>query len=129
MEKFLSRSKIVEIKEQPEKLLTGGEWDSLNKQIWVAYTSNQQTEEIYIKKVNLWRYLYIFIRVSFISIFFIFVRQLSLITFCGNRTIFFSIFSGVFFCQPLIIFAFFIVSKTIILCEVRNFLRKFHERV
>lgn len=67
MGKFLARAKLVEIQDEPENLIMGSEWDPLSKQLWTMYSSNQQTQQIYIKKVNLWQYLYTYIRVRRIS--------------------------------------------------------------
>lgn len=65
IERFLSRSSIVEIRGHPSELITGNEWDTLSHQIWEYYLNMQQTEKTYKNKIMLWKYLYTFIKTLF----------------------------------------------------------------
>lgn len=41
----------------------GSKYDTLSQEIWDKFVKSQQTEETFRKKMNLWRYLYITIKV------------------------------------------------------------------
>lgn len=62
LERFFSRSGIVEIQGLPSDLLKGNDWDKLTCQVWDYYLKTQQTEQMYKNKIMLWKYLYTFIR-------------------------------------------------------------------
>lgn len=63
-DRFLARAHLVQVKAPPENLLNGGKWDKLSQMVWDKFIGAQQSEETYKKKMYLWRYLYICIRVS-----------------------------------------------------------------
>lgn len=46
------------VKDEPKDLLCGSKWDPISKDIWNKFTSSQQSEHMYNKKIQLWRYLY-----------------------------------------------------------------------
>lgn len=62
-DRFLARSHLVEVKIAPTALLNGSKWDTLSQMVWDQFFVNQQTEETYKKKMYLWRYLYLCVRV------------------------------------------------------------------
>lgn len=64
-DRFLARSHLVEVTHTPEDLLNGSVWDRLSGDIWSKFMLNQQTENVYTKKMMLWRYLYIYIKTAF----------------------------------------------------------------
>ncbi|XP_050087049.1 filaggrin-like isoform X2 [Anopheles aquasalis] len=64
-DRYILRANEVEMKEPPVQLGDGGKWDSLSRDMWKKFTAAQQTEEMYIAKMELWRYLYICIRKGF----------------------------------------------------------------
>lgn len=63
-DRFLARAHLVEAKEAPATLLNNSKWDHLSQGIWKKFVSSQQTEETFKQKMRLWRYLYLFIKVS-----------------------------------------------------------------
>lgn len=63
-DRYLNRSHLVEQKTPPEALLNGSKFDPLSQMIWDRWCSAQQTEETYKKKMYLWRYLYVCVKVS-----------------------------------------------------------------
>lgn len=63
-DRFLTRAHLVEQKQPPDTLLNGTKWDQLSQMIWDKFFSAQQTEETYKKKMYLWRYLYLIVKVS-----------------------------------------------------------------
>ena len=63
-DRFLGRSHLVEVTRRPENLLIKSVWDDLSEDIWEKFISNQQTEVTYKNKMMLWKYLFIFIKVS-----------------------------------------------------------------
>lgn len=65
-DRFLARAHLVEIKESPETLLNGTKWDQLSQAIWDKFMMSQQREETYRRKMYLWRYLYVTIKVSIV---------------------------------------------------------------
>lgn len=84
-DRFLARSHLIEMRATPKSLLNskhllcfsiikrhvlmfysfspGSQWDPLSKSIWSKFSNSQQTEETYKRKMYLWRYLYLCIRV------------------------------------------------------------------
>ncbi|XP_026674523.1 poly(A) RNA polymerase gld-2 homolog A-like isoform X2 [Ceratina calcarata] len=64
-DRFLARSHLVEVTHTPEDLLDGSIWDRLSTDVWSKFMLNQQTENVYTKKMMLWRYLYIYIKGTF----------------------------------------------------------------
>ncbi|XP_049548634.1 filaggrin-like [Anopheles darlingi] len=64
-DRYILRANEVEMKEPPVQLGNGGKWDSLSRDMWKKFTAAQQTEDMYIAKMELWRYLYICIRKGF----------------------------------------------------------------
>lgn len=63
-DRFLTRAHLVEQKQPPKALLTGSKWDELSQMVWDRFCAAQQTEETYKKKMYLWRYLYLCVKVS-----------------------------------------------------------------
>lgn len=43
--------------------LSGSMWDTLSQNMWSKFLDSQQTEETFKKKMKLWRYLYVSIKV------------------------------------------------------------------
>lgn len=64
VERFKSRSDLMKIDPNPPGLLTGGHWDQLNQAIWDVFSSKAQTEITYESKINIWRNVFLYIRVS-----------------------------------------------------------------
>ncbi|XP_046400117.1 poly(A) RNA polymerase gld-2 homolog A-like isoform X2 [Ischnura elegans] len=64
-DRFLSRAHLVNVKGPPTNLCSGGEWDKLSEGIWDKFFSNQQSEETFIKKMLLWKCLYVLIKNTF----------------------------------------------------------------
>ncbi|XP_058060968.1 poly(A) RNA polymerase gld-2 homolog B [Anopheles bellator] len=64
-DRFILRANEVEMKSPPEPLTDGGPHDGLSLSIWEKFTAAQQTEETYIAKMHLWRYLYTCIRKAY----------------------------------------------------------------
>lgn len=63
-DRFLTRAHLVEQKRTPKSLLHGGKWDGLSQMVWDRFCGAQQTEETYKKKMYLWRYLYLCVKVG-----------------------------------------------------------------
>ena len=63
-ERFLERCNFIEVTHRPENLLSDSLYDSLSEDMWEKFVSNQQTKDTYIKKMILWKYLFISIKVS-----------------------------------------------------------------
>lgn len=63
-DRFLTRAHLVEQKHAPKSLLHGGKWDGLSQMVWDRFCAAQQTEETYKKKMYLWRYLYLCVKVG-----------------------------------------------------------------
>lgn len=63
-DRYLARSKLVEVKDTPDNLVTGSKWDQLSTQVWNKFISNQQTTENYVNKMNLFKHLYHLIKVG-----------------------------------------------------------------
>ena len=64
-DRFLARSHLVEVTRSPDDLFTGSIWDRLSKDVWSKFMLNQQTETVYRNKMMLWRYLYVYIKVTY----------------------------------------------------------------
>lgn len=64
-DRFLARSHLIEVNYTPADLITGTVWDKLSQDIWKKFITNQQTEIVYRNKMNLWKYLYVLIKVNF----------------------------------------------------------------
>lgn len=58
-DRFLARAHLITMKEPPPKLLNNSIWDRISKGVWNKFSMYQQSEEMYKKKMDLWRYLYI----------------------------------------------------------------------
>lgn len=65
-DRFLARAHLIEAKEAPAALLNNSKWDKLSQDIWNKFICSQQTEETFKQKMRLWRYLYLFIKVSYL---------------------------------------------------------------
>lgn len=63
-EKYLANSYLMEITSAPKNIMTGSKWDNLSHEIWLKFTSNQQTETTYKNKMMLWKSLYVYIKVK-----------------------------------------------------------------
>lgn len=72
-DRFLTRAHLVEQKVPPDTLLNGSKWDQLSQMIWDKFFLAQQTEETYKKKMYLWRYLYLIVKVSLLNLFFLYI--------------------------------------------------------
>lgn len=68
VERFKSRSDLMKIDPNPPGLLTGGQWDQLNRAIWDVFSSKAQKETTYENKINIWKNVFLYIRVSMIII-------------------------------------------------------------
>lgn len=64
-DRFLAKSHLVETKNPKTPLLLGGIWDPLSQDIWDRFIAAQQTEATFKKKMLLWRYLFLCVKVSF----------------------------------------------------------------
>ncbi|XP_046677934.1 poly(A) RNA polymerase gld-2 homolog A-like isoform X2 [Homalodisca vitripennis] len=62
-DRYLARSKLVEVRETPEQLITGSKWDQLSSAIWTKFINNQQTTNDYVNKMTLFKHLYSHIKV------------------------------------------------------------------
>lgn len=70
-DRFLSRAHLIELKGAPDALLCGdSKWDQLSQMVWEKFMGAQQTEDTYKKKMYLWRYLYLCVKVSLRLFFF-----------------------------------------------------------
>ncbi|XP_059620199.1 uncharacterized protein LOC132264126 [Phlebotomus argentipes] len=65
---FIARAHLVMTKTMPKALLTGGQWDNLSQMVWNRFMVAQQSEETYVKKMNLWKSLFIDIRTAYPSV-------------------------------------------------------------
>lgn len=57
-DRFLTRSKLVEMKHPPECVGDRSKWDPLTLSIWQKFQLAQQTRQIYKTKMRLWRFIY-----------------------------------------------------------------------
>uniref|UniRef100_A0A336KST5 CSON013906 protein n=1 Tax=Culicoides sonorensis TaxID=179676 RepID=A0A336KST5_CULSO len=64
-ESFSYKSSLPFVKDAPKDLLNNSKWDSLSKDIWEKFMANQQSEAMYTKKINLWKFLYLNIKSQF----------------------------------------------------------------
>lgn len=53
------------VKDEPKDLLSGSKWDPISKDIWAKFTMSQQSEKMYVKKFQLWQYLYFNIKTHY----------------------------------------------------------------
>lgn len=65
VERFKSHSDLMHIEQNPIGLLNGGPWDQLNQAIWDVYSSKAQKQKTYECKINLWKDIFLYIRVSY----------------------------------------------------------------
>lgn len=61
-DRFLQRSHLMYITSKPSDLLAGNEWDEVTGAIWEKFVQNQQTEEMYRNKMQLWKDLFYHIK-------------------------------------------------------------------
>lgn len=68
--RLCSQVKLVKLVSpvKSSSLVTGSEYDALSQEMWDRFIKTQQTEETFRKKMSLWRYLYIAIKVHSINI-------------------------------------------------------------
>ncbi|GAB0098525.1 Poly(A) RNA polymerase gld-2 homolog A [Sergentomyia squamirostris] len=59
---YIAKAHLVMTKKMPKELLTGGHWDDLSQMVWNKFMGAQQTEDTYVKKMNLWKSLFVYIR-------------------------------------------------------------------
>ncbi|XP_014276153.1 poly(A) RNA polymerase gld-2 homolog A [Halyomorpha halys] len=64
-DRFLQRSHLMPVTQPPEGLLNGSTWDQLSQNIWKKFFLNQQSEELFKKKMALWKFLYVQIKTCF----------------------------------------------------------------
>lgn len=57
-DRFLTRTKLVEMKHPPEFVGNRRKWDPLTLSIWHKFQLAQQTRQIYKTKMRLWRFIY-----------------------------------------------------------------------
>lgn len=70
-DRYLARSNSIVTKIFPSELVRHSKWDKLSKSVWDKFSSHQQSQEMYVRKLMLWKYLLIYIKVIFI-IFYLF---------------------------------------------------------
>lgn len=61
-DRFLQRSHLMYITNKPTDLQAGNEWDEVSNAIWDKFVQNQQTEEMYRNKMELWKKLFYHIK-------------------------------------------------------------------
>lgn len=64
-DRYLDHSHSVEVTAQPEQLLCHRKNDNLSMDIWTRFCGSQQTQDKFKIKMRLWRYLYVWINVSY----------------------------------------------------------------
>lgn len=69
VERFKSRAEMMKIEPDPPGLTLGGPWDQLNRDIWNIYSSKAQKEITYECKINSWKNIFLYIRVSLIKFY------------------------------------------------------------
>lgn len=57
-DRFLTRTKLVEMKHPPHFVTNRRKWDPLTMSIWKKFQLAQQTRQIYKTKMRLWRFIY-----------------------------------------------------------------------
>ncbi|XP_020813312.1 poly(A) RNA polymerase gld-2 homolog A [Drosophila serrata] len=57
-DRFLLRTKLVEMKRPPNTVPSSSKWDPLSLSIWRKFLEAQQTRHIYKTKMRLWRFIY-----------------------------------------------------------------------
>lgn len=67
MERFTSRSSLFRVTASPSYLITDNKFDQLSQSIWDVYCVKVQKEETYIHKLELWKMVYLNIRVSMLK--------------------------------------------------------------
>lgn len=63
-DRFLEEVPHMEVTQRPDNLITNSIWDNLSEDVWEKFISNQQSNTTYRNKMMLWKYLYIFIKVT-----------------------------------------------------------------
>lgn len=61
-DRFLQRSHLMYITDKPTDLLAGNEWDEVSASMWDKFVQNQQTEDMYRNKMELWKKLFFHIK-------------------------------------------------------------------
>ncbi|KAH0548895.1 hypothetical protein KQX54_004058 [Cotesia glomerata] len=61
-DRYLARSNSIASKTSPSELLRHSKWDKLSQSVWDKFSSHQQSEEMYVRKLMLWKYLLIYIK-------------------------------------------------------------------
>lgn len=65
-DRFLARAHLVELTSPPTELApSGSKWAPLSTAIWDKFAAAQQTQEKFVQKIHLWRYLFMCIRMAF----------------------------------------------------------------
>lgn len=62
-DRFLAKAHLISMKQPPPQLLNGTKWDLISESIWNKFRQLQQSEDMYKRRMNLWRYLFIAIKV------------------------------------------------------------------
>lgn len=57
-DRFLTRTKMVEMKRPPHSVPSRSKWDPLTLAIWQKFRESQQTRHIFKTKMRLWRFIY-----------------------------------------------------------------------
>ncbi|KAK3927819.1 Poly(A) RNA polymerase gld-2-like protein A [Frankliniella fusca] len=57
-DRFLQRSHLIYITTKPVDLLSGNDWDEVSGAMWDKFVQNQQTENMYRNKMDLWKKLF-----------------------------------------------------------------------
>uniref|UniRef100_A0A6P4ECC4 Poly(A) RNA polymerase gld-2 homolog A n=1 Tax=Drosophila rhopaloa TaxID=1041015 RepID=A0A6P4ECC4_DRORH len=57
-DRFLLRTKLVEIKRPPKTVSSRNKWEPLSLSIWRKFLEAQQTRHVYKTKMRLWRFIY-----------------------------------------------------------------------
>lgn len=65
IDRYLSRIHMMESTRPPKELTTGCEWDNLSRSMWYKFISNQQTKELFQRKMNVWNCLNCTITMSY----------------------------------------------------------------
>lgn len=61
-DRFLQRSHLMYITTKPVDLLSGNDWDEVSGAMWDKFVQNQQTEDVYRNKMELWKKLFYHIK-------------------------------------------------------------------
>lgn len=65
-DRFDNKSIFIHPSKPPDNLICHCQWDNLSKDIWKKFIANQQTDITYRKKIMLWKYLLIYLKVNII---------------------------------------------------------------